>query len=53
MARQLAGEGYQVLAVDLYEGEEAQERDRAAGLMKAGIAQPGRLGNNLKRLMNT
>ncbi len=38
MTRRLAGEGYRVLAVDLYDGEVADNSDRAQALMRAAMA---------------
>ena len=37
MARRLAGEGYRVLAVDLYDGTVADNPDRARGLMEQAM----------------
>jgi carboxymethylenebutenolidase len=42
MTRRLAGEGYVALAVDLYEGGVAEERDEARRLMQAALARPER-----------
>lgn len=49
MARRLAGEGYQALAVDLYEGKVAAERKEATALMKEAMARSRRLEENLKQ----
>lgn len=40
MARRLAGEGYQVLAVDLYNGETADDPDRAMELVREVANNP-------------
>jgi len=49
MAGRFAGEGYQALAVDLYEGESATDRDGAAALMKASTKNKGRLEENIRQ----
>lgn len=49
MARQLAGEGYTVLAVDLYEGEYAGDRERAKELMLKSMKHRDRLEDNLRQ----
>ena len=49
MARQLAGEGYLALAVDLYSGEVASDRDGARSLMQAAMGAPERLRENLRQ----
>jgi carboxymethylenebutenolidase len=49
MARRLAGEGYQALAVDLYEGEVTGDRREASALMKTAMARAGRLKENLRQ----
>jgi len=49
MARRLAGEGYQALAVDLYEGEVTGDRQEASSLMKTAMARSGRLKENLRQ----
>jgi carboxymethylenebutenolidase len=49
MARRLAGEGYTALAVDLYRGQVADERDAAYQLMKATNAEPGIAEDNLRQ----
>lgn len=49
MADQLAGEGYQALAVDLYGGESADTRDGAAALMQASMEKTEALTENLKQ----
>ena len=49
MARRLAGEGYQALAVDLYEGRTAERREDASALMKEAMGSSGRLEENLKQ----
>lgn len=49
MARRFAGEGYQVLAVDLYEGKLATTPDEAMAAMQAAMARPERLTENLKQ----
>jgi carboxymethylenebutenolidase len=48
MTRRLAGEGYVALAVDLYEGGVAEERDEARRLMQAALARPERILDNLR-----
>jgi len=48
MAKQLAGEGYLALAVDLYDGEVAEDRDRARELMMAAGANRDSLQLNLR-----
>ncbi len=49
MARQLAGEGYVVLAIDLYEGEVATESEQARELMMAVNKQRVVANKNLRR----
>jgi carboxymethylenebutenolidase len=49
MTRRLAGEGYLVLAVDLYEGKSGSTPDEAMALMKASMATPDRLKENLSQ----
>ena len=49
MARQLAGEGYAALAVDIYEGEVADNREDAARLARASGDNPDRGGDNLRQ----
>lgn len=49
MAEQLAGEGYQALAVDLYGGESSDTRDGAAALMTASMDKSAALTENLKQ----
>ncbi len=49
MARQLAGEGYLALAVDLYGGEVATDRDQARALMQAAMADPEAAKDNLRQ----
>ncbi len=49
MARQLAGEGYLALAVDLYGGQVATDRDGARALMQAAMADPEALKDNLRQ----
>ncbi len=49
MARQLAGEGYLALAVDLYGGEVATDRDGARTLMQAAMAAPEAAEENLRQ----
>lgn len=46
-ARRLAGEGYTVLAVDLYGGEVATEPDRAKELLRSVMDTPGPAQDNL------
>lgn len=48
MARQLAGEGYLALAVDLYGGESATDRDGAMALMSASRENPEAGQENLR-----
>ena len=47
MARRLAGEGYVALAVDLYNGQVADDRDAAYSLMKAANGAPETAKSNL------
>ncbi|MEM9949747.1 MAG: dienelactone hydrolase family protein, partial [Cyanobacteria bacterium P01_D01_bin.36] len=47
MARRLAGEGYTVLAVDLYGGEVATEPENARELMRGVMDEPGPAQDNL------
>ena len=49
MARRLAGEGYLVLAVDLYEGKVATTPDEAMAAMQSAMAKPARLTENLRQ----
>ncbi len=49
MARRLAGEGYTALAVDLYGGQVAGDRDTAYALMKAANAAPAEAEDNLRQ----
>jgi carboxymethylenebutenolidase len=49
MTRRLAGEGYVVLAVDLYGGEVAEDRDRAMALMREATEHPERAHDNLRQ----
>lgn len=49
MARRFAGEGYLVLAVDLYEGKIATTPDEAMAAMQAAMKNPSRLTENLRQ----
>ena len=49
MTRQLAGEGYLALAVDLYEGEVAETREDAGRLARGSRDNPGRGQENLRQ----
>ncbi len=49
MARRLAGEGYTALAVDLYGGAVAEDRDAAYALMKATNGNPSAAEDNLRQ----
>lgn len=49
MADQLAGEGYQALAVDLYGGQVAEDRDAAAQLMRASMEKTDSLTENVRQ----
>ena len=49
MARRFAGEGYLVLAVDLYEGKVATTPDAALAAMQGAQEKPARLVDNLKQ----
>lgn len=49
MADRFAGEGYLVLAVDLYEGKVATTSDAAMANMQAAMKDPARLVDNLKQ----
>jgi carboxymethylenebutenolidase len=48
MARRLAGEGYVVLAVDLYGGKVGTTSDESVALMKAAVGDPARILANLR-----
>lgn len=47
MTRRLAAEGYTALAVDLYDGEVAENRDQAKTLVQAAIQNSERLTQNV------
>ncbi len=49
MARQLAGEGYQALAVDLYEGKAGATAEEARALAGAAREREGRSEENLRQ----
>ncbi|RMH21911.1 MAG: dienelactone hydrolase family protein [Acidobacteria bacterium] len=49
MAERLAGEGYVALAVDLYGGEVAADRDRARELMMRAMQDAGKAEENLRQ----
>ncbi|MFC1657016.1 dienelactone hydrolase family protein [Candidatus Moduliflexota bacterium] len=49
MARRLAGEGYQALAVDLYEGRVTEKRKEASAFMKEAMSSSRRLEENLQQ----
>lgn len=49
MARQLAGEGYVALAVDLYEGEVAETREDAGRLARGSRDNPARGQQNMQQ----
>lgn len=49
MARRFAGEGYLVLAVDLYEGKVATTSEAAMATMQGAMAKPARLVENLRQ----
>jgi carboxymethylenebutenolidase len=49
MARRLAAEGYVALAVDLYEGQVAEESARARELMSAAMERAESLEDNLRQ----
>jgi carboxymethylenebutenolidase len=52
MADRLAGAGYLALAVDLYEGEVATDREGAMRLATAARDQPDRLADNLRQAVD-
>lgn len=52
MARQLAGEGYTALAVDLYGGEVGTTRDEARSLMSAAMGNPSAAQDNLRQAIS-
>lgn len=52
MTRGLAGEGYVVLAVDLYGGQTATTPEAAQALMAAWLAEPEAVTNNLNQAYN-
>lgn len=49
MARQLAGEGYVALAVDLYSGQVAEDREQARNYMQEATAAPDQIDANLRQ----
>jgi carboxymethylenebutenolidase len=49
MARRFAGEGYLVLAVDLYEGKIATTPEAAMAAMQGAMEKPARLVENLRQ----
>ncbi len=49
MARRFAGEGYLVLAVDLYEGKVATTPEAAMAAMQSAMEKPARLMENLRQ----
>ena len=49
MARRFAGEGYAVLAVDLYEGKLATTSEAAMAAMQGAMERPARLMENLRQ----
>lgn len=49
MAEKLAGEGYLALAVDLYQGEVAENRDQASTLMRQAMNRSASLEDNLRQ----
>ncbi|MBP9826526.1 MAG: dienelactone hydrolase family protein [Thermoanaerobaculia bacterium] len=49
MARRFAGEGYAVLAVDLYEGKVATTSEAAMATMQGAMEKPARLLDNLRQ----
>ena len=49
MARRFAGEGYLVLAVDLYEGKVATTPEAAMAAMQTAMEKPARLMENLRQ----
>lgn len=52
MTRRLAAEGYTALAVDLYDGEVAENRDEAKTLVQAAIQSSARLTQNVVAAYN-
>ena len=49
MARRIAAEGYTALAVDLYHGSVAEDRDGAYALMQEAMANSERMDENLRQ----
>lgn len=49
MARRLAGEGYTALAVDLYQGQVAEDPERARELMSQSMEREPQLEDNLRQ----